>query len=1029
MRKASAPGFLFSISTLLALLFVIAVVPLKAEVIPTTIVGFKLDGEKPNYRLMIGDLEIFMPSDTQRFVPMKRLATELGLIVTEPKDSLVIEWRGVERISVCLNDGVILSGEYEPYATEFHYGASDFTGTVDLFLPDVEVAALLKLEMNWDEIAYAYLGKSTSVYPVWATDAAARSGRGKSKRRQKSKLEEAISQLPESIPTGPSRLGDPALHMLRPGIRASQANKDYLQMQKTLGAWGRLGGGRYSLMIRQSGRDFEEEPILDRVGITHRIGDMETTLGDVQITFSNLMYPSASAVGMHATGLLGMSQSDRERDDTNFGRRTLFTYRERASGLAALGSTVELYVNGDYVTEQIVSVPLDTDSATGRYLFEEIAVTKDRVTELRVVITQPDGTVIEEISEPAGTSELIGRGQLLFGALGGARRFTTPRFWKTQGQIGGGRMIFGLAPFWSVGGGYMSQSEHGVPFDLDVALQDSTARRTTIIPRESRHGLLESRMRFLRAHTLSAEFGFAETRVDPNLLPRAIEDTVAIPSIPYSEVEWGEKRFAGRAEMKLFFGKWLRLEPTLLHYDSGYYNGSNAELQDREGYAVNARFEFTRRLRFNFTHGEIWDNIEESSTRTVHQSWSYLSFPVPRVLPRSNIRVSGNRFQETFRYPGNADTTFAARYLGKVEITSTLLRVAELTGNIAAGDELQERRAKDLLRGLNLPNTSSTARPSWFVQLSRKLMQQGRLALQHSSSEFRELTRFSHTLQASETNHWHWRHETGYDWTAESYYFQFQPEYYFERTGSNRLSAFARYLDNEWIFSVGLRLEPVISFSGGRPYLIPASRINPTNGGIKGRVFTDGNGNGHLDPGETGVEGIEVVGDGGRKAVSGRHGEFLLPGNSQRRQMRVSLNPLNLPVDYTATGGSQRGRLEPGNLTPIRLGITKLGSITGIVYAPDVSDSAALVPMGSVRVICRDDSGNVVQESITYSDGSYFLADMKPGVYSIEVDGATIPKENLPCDPRMGITVGSGTDEELNRTGIDLMLGLRAEEK
>ena len=109
-------------------------------------------------------------------------------------------------------------------------------------------------------------------------------------------------------------------------------------------------------------------------------------------------------------------------------------------------------------------------------------------------------------------------------------------------------------------------------------------------------------------------------------------------------------------------------------------------------------------------------------------------------------------------------------------------------------------------------------------------------------------------------------------------------------SGFSRISGTARYQRNEWIFGLGLQIQPILSLAGGRPYVVSQSRFTPGNGGVKGTVYLDENGNGQRDDGEPGVAGIGVVAEGGRHATSGTHGEFLLGATSARRRMRVSLD-------------------------------------------------------------------------------------------------------------------------------------------
>ncbi len=995
------------------------------QVLSTTIVGFEIKGVKPNHKTTIPDLEIVIKDDTVHYLALRRLLTEFGIkdtLIGDTLNFMTPDHRQV-RMNVVAND--VMIGSEGPYATDLVYGKSDFTGVVDAFVRENDLSNLLAMDIEWSEDAYAFSVTTKTVFPAWAVSREKKRGKGQGE----SKLQSAINALPAVASAGPAKLGDPSLHMLQPGIRMTQANKDYLQMQKSLKGWGRLGGGRYNFSMRQSGRDWSEEPVLERIGLTHRFGDFESTIGDAQMSFGDLMFPSGGVAGFQAGGMIGMKDFEREKDNTNFGRRDNFHARESVHGIAPVGSTVELRANSEYVAEQIITTSIPGDTTVGRYEFRDVAVSRDRSTELRVVITTPSGDIVERVIEPVGTNSLLRPGQIMFNAVAGVRRFSTPQIWDTQGKIAGGRVLVGVAPFWTVGGGSVMQSEYSLPFNLERLEQGSGVGLSTEVPRESRHGQFDTRLRFLKKHRIEAELGLSQSRVDPNLASRDPADSLLPPAVPWDQVQWGKQKFAARTKMSLFFGRLLRLEPMVLHYDSSFFTGSNSELHDREGYAIDSRVDFSRKLRISLTHGEVYNNLEGNAPYTVRQRWQHIGFPVPRSLPRSTIRFSADRFEEMRDFDSGADEKFDARYLGKIDVSSTLLRIADLTGNVSFGDELQDRHDLDLLRGLSLPNATSSSRPGWTAQLSRKLMKSGRLNLQHNKSDFREQTRLAHFLQATDNNPWNWRHEVGYDWVQNTVYFQTQPEFYLERTGASRVSLFARYFADEWTFSASLRLEPILSMVGGRPFLIPASRVNPSNGGIKGRVFMDNNGNGLVDRGEPGAEGIEVIGDGGRKAVTGKHGEFLLPTPSQRRQMRVSLNPLKIPVELTPTRGTQVAKLEPGLLTPIRLSVAKLGSISGFLTGPNEKNPEESSPVSGTRVVALNDSGQEVQESVTYSDGSFYLGELMPGTYAIQVDLASLPKvmEMIEFDYR--IVVSGESDEKLNVSGIELKARLKSGQK
>ncbi|MBI5060625.1 hypothetical protein HZB60_12700 [candidate division KSB1 bacterium] len=987
--------------------------------VSTTIVGLQIQGGKVYERTVATDFDMLQPDDTTRLIPLLHLLDLLGVPTTETGDTLQFVSGKGEHFGIIISQRTVSKAGQTARPLEMVYGVSDLTGERDVFVAISEVDSLLNIKLKWREENYALEGSSTSVYPAWKL---ASSGGGADKKSL-DKLPEIGADLPLVEPSGPSQLGDPRLHMLQPGIRATQSNNDDLRLQKTLSGWGRLAGGRYEARLRQQANELSSALTMDRVSLTHRLGDLETSLGDVQFGLSDLVYPASSAMGVSVTGLLGLTERERQDDRSDFGRQEVFPTRETVRGQALLGSKVELYVNDRYAGEQVATEQRWARTGYGAYEFLDVRSTRDRQTDFRVVITEPDGTVKERYRDAVGTTALLRRGQTLINAVGGQRRLTTGEFWNTQGAVYGGRLLYGITPFWTLGltGGY--QDRHAYLFDLDQA---ATTSRSGLAPRESEHEGVESRIRFFKRDLLQVSVAQTRGRYDSNYESRSAGDTTVVPWIPFSSVPWGERQLALRASFDAYFGQWLKLRPLVFHYDSSYFDGSNTDVADRRGYALTTRFQISRGMRVTLTHGELWDNAGEQADTTTRQWWSHADFPLPVLVRGTALRFSGDRLEtrtELKPWLGVRDTNLKPRYLARLDLMSTSLRIVELSAAASLGEELQKRDETDLMRGFNLPNSVSSNRPGWNAQASRKLLKNGQISLNHTKSEFRERSQLSHILRASDTSHLTWRYDVGYDWQSEEWFTQLQPEWYFDRTGTSRITGIARNLTGEWVFSLGLKFEPILSFVGGAPFLIPNSKLNPTSGGIKGRVYLDQNGNGLRDHREPGVPGVEVVTDGGRRAVSGKHGEFLLSGMSSKRKLRVVLDPKKLPVDYTAAGGQQWVDVEPGSISPSRLAVTKLGSISGTLLGKDPSDTTRMTGVAGVRVIAKDTLGALKQESITYDDGTFYLGELRPGKYILDVDRATIGlpvyRGGFPVGP---VTVVDDGEQGLDVAGVEMYL-------
>ena len=117
----------------------------------------------------------------------------------------------------------------------------------------------------------------------------------------------------------------------------------------------------------------------------------------------------------------------------------------------------------------------------------------------------------------------------------------------------------------------------------------------------------------------------------------------------------------------------------------------------------------------------------------------------------------------------------------------------------------------------------------------------------------------------------------------------------------------------------------------------------------------------------------------------------MLPALGRLRRVRVSLDVDTVPAIYSVVHGTQLAEIEPGRTTRVDLAVTPLISITGLVVCKEADGSVR--PVTGVRVyLVNADTGEIGVDSITASDGSYYLGDIKPGTYVLHVDQATIPE-------------------------------------
>ena len=84
--------------------------------------------------------------------------------------------------------------------------------------------------------------------------------------------------------------------------------------------------------------------------------------------------------------------------------------------------------------------------------------------------------------------------------------------------------------------------------------------------------------------------------------------------------------------------------------------------------------------------------------------------------------------------------------------------------------------------------------------------------------------------------------------------------------------------------------------------------------------------------------------------------------------------------------------MRKGEITRTNFGVTPVNVITGYVLSKDIENK--LKPVGGVRIyVSPTDTDEQIAESITANDGSYYLEDIRPGEYTIQMDPETVPPQ------------------------------------
>ncbi|MGH2349619.1 MAG: SdrD B-like domain-containing protein, partial [bacterium] len=179
---------------------------------------------------------------------------------------------------------------------------------------------------------------------------------------------------------------------------------------------------------------------------------------------------------------------------------------------------------------------------------------------------------------------------------------------------------------------------------------------------------------------------------------------------------------------------------------------------------------------------------------------------------------------------------------------------------------------------------------------------------------------------------------------------------------------------------------PYLTIGYTRPFTI----FGPLKvGRVAADVFIDRNGNGRRDADEAGVGGVTIRIDdrsasrtdaGGRSTIDGvREGEY-----------RVSVDEDTVPVGFVVLQPEVRARVAADGKTPVAFALTPGATLQCLVYLDEngngirdkteqgVADvGAALQPLGRVTA--------------TDLDGILVFRDLKPGTYTLTLDGRGLP--------------------------------------
>lgn len=930
----------------------------KAEQHETVVAGFHLEGSKHWERVNIQDMSVIVTASGQRYMALYRLLKALRLEKTDFVERVEFQPDGLPLAVINRNSReLILNGHARKI--DFIEEVSEITGEPELYLTPEAVSEILGFDVRWDELAYTFSARTSRRLSVWKIAS------GPSLLAVNAT--EASTTLPELFPTAyPANF---SLDFMELRTRASlglylkekQAIVDSLQQT----FWGSLSGGTYKFQFSQPPINLynkrrsagESSPVmLNRGEWKYRTDTTELSIGDSTFGLNDLTFPAVRMTGVRFNGFSGGAAGGKFQDRSSLGLRNSFMQRRLFQGVAPLGSQVELIVNDRVMDTQEALTDGLVPAGVGVYRFEEVYLPPGNLNEVRIVITEPDGRKSYLQWNLLGNSSLVPAKKIAY--LGGAGTSRDAKDWSSRGLFAGARAMYGASDRLTVGGTVAYQQDFYKP--LRSVEVDFNNRQ---IPESSMHAgaqLLWNPFSYLM---MVGDVSLSQSR------EKAGADSLLDTAVKISA--------------DLYPSRLITFHSQLFRYGPDFFDGQNTKLHDRMGYAVHGLWRISPSWELDASFGSVQNNLNGEQDETLIVDFQSLQI-VSRVLPNSTLTLGADRLSENI---GNQQ-----KMLYTVKLVSHPFKDLTFEGSMSTGNSMAVSQDQDFASGLRLPGLSSFKFPSGYAVLRKPLSDRQELGASYWRSGNRERATLLHSARIGEKLPVYFRTELGYDTFSKNLYFDNRTQYYFDQRKTRNIEFQSRLEENNWTISVYLNILELLSFSGARPRWITEGHIQADAGGVQGKVFLDYNANGLMEADEPGVENVKVLLDGAGGTVTDDGGYYILPGAGQPKKARVFFDQKTIPAIYSASHGIQSAQLVPGTLTEINLGMTPVIAVTGFVYLGKNGKSEK--PLPGIRIMLKNGSNRKLEgDSITAADGSFYIGDVKPGKYVVEIDHKNLPQD------------------------------------
>ena len=216
-----------------------------------------------------------------------------------------------------------------------------------------------------------------------------------------------------------------------------------------------------------------------------------------------------------------------------------------------------------------------------------------------------------------------------------------------------------------------------------------------------------------------------------------------------------------------------------------------------------------------------------------------------------------------------------------------------------------------------------------------------------------------------------------------------------------RTNVSATHSNNMMSFTEGA--QGSLTFGGDNGYVNKGNNSALSKGGVLMYPFLDLNQNGKRDKGEKIVLLSKVKVSGGKAVISEKDSIVRISDLNAFVNYNIGFSDADLEnISWKFKHHTYQVLVDPNQYKKVEVPILVMGEVSGMVYL-DTEDR--LKGIGRITVQIYDDKNVKVAETLSESDGYFNYLGLKPGVYTIRIDGEQLEQLNYQSLPLVHTTI------------------------